>query len=167
MREAPHFVALIHGLRTTRPEGLPFPQVFIIDGNGRLHERQAGLATVVGVQAGVATIGCAKDYHPICFENGDTRDWLRSQKGFKHMCKSNLQTRGDWIGIQGVSSDQPAGAVGLYLSSRKATEWLTSVRSGSLQLFSRPRPRASLCIVWTPYQPGGSDCYHPCMLSSQ
>lgn len=152
MREAPHLVALIDELRTTRPKDVPFPQLFIIDGNGRLHERQAGLATVVGVQAGAATIGCAKDYHPTCFDKGDTPGWLLSQKGFKNMCKSILQVRGDWIGIPGVASNEPAGAVGLFfLPCRKATKWLTRVRSGSPQLPACLRPRADLCIVWTWY----------------
>lgn len=114
MREARHLVNLIDELRSERPESVSFPQVFLIDGNGRLHERQAGLATVVGVLAGVATIGCAKDYHPLLQGKANTLDWLRSQKACKAACKALLRSRGDWLGIPG-STDPKAhsGAVRL------------------------------------------------------
>lgn len=98
MREAHHFVSLIDELRG-RPGNIAFPQVFLVDGNGRLHERQAGLATVVGVLAGVPTIGCAKDYHPLQNTKDNLPDWRRTQKGFKNACKLWLHTRGEWIGI--------------------------------------------------------------------
>lgn len=41
------------------------PQVLFVDGNGRLHERQAGLATALGVATNLPTVGVAKEYHPL------------------------------------------------------------------------------------------------------
>lgn len=114
MREASHFVALVDELRTARSEQIPFPQVFLIDGNGRLHERQAGLATVVGVQAGVATIGCAKDYHPPHCQDSRIPEWHKTQKGFKSMCRNILKKRGEWLGILNQNVSDYAGAVCVY-----------------------------------------------------
>lgn len=118
MREADHFIALIDELReyTKESKSIPFPQVFLVDGNGRLHERQAGLATVVGVKAGVPTIGCAKDYHPIQATNDDLPSYLKTQKGFKVACKDILHDRGDWLEICGSSHKQAFGAVSCLAS---------------------------------------------------
>lgn len=111
MREAHHFVDLIQDLRNDRPADVPFPQVFLIDGNGRLHERQAGLATVVGVLAGVPTIGCAKDYHPVLNNKESFPEWRKSQKGFKAACKTMLHSRGDWLGVFDGEANVYLGAV--------------------------------------------------------
>lgn len=115
MREAGHLVTLVEELRLLST--VPFPQVFFIDGNGRLHERQAGLATVVGVLANVPTIGCAKDYSPPYSElvsktSGKLQtDWRTTQKGFKHKAKEVLKKRGDWIGIYDCLGEEYSGAV--------------------------------------------------------
>ncbi|MEM5868620.1 MAG: endonuclease V [Candidatus Aenigmatarchaeota archaeon] len=36
------------------------PQVLLIDGNGILHPRKMGIATIIGIKTGIATIGVAK-----------------------------------------------------------------------------------------------------------
>jgi deoxyinosine 3'endonuclease (endonuclease V) len=41
------------------------PQVIFVDGHGRWHEREAGLATALGVSVGIPTIGIGKAYHPL------------------------------------------------------------------------------------------------------
>ena len=45
-REAPHLVDLVATQRRERPELTP--QLLVIDGNGLLHPRQAGLACHIG-----------------------------------------------------------------------------------------------------------------------
>lgn len=109
MREAEPLVSLIEELRKNSTEA--FPQVFLVDGNGRLHERQAGLAVAVGVLADVPTIGCAKDFHPLPMPDTGGASWRYSQKGFKARCKSVLKRRGDWIGIHGPSHNEYIGGV--------------------------------------------------------
>jgi deoxyinosine 3'endonuclease (endonuclease V) len=114
MREAEHLVDLIRELRDTQPDGIAFPQVFLVDGNGRLHEREAGLATVVGVLADVPTIGCAKDYHPVIafhYSINNIPDWRLTRKAFKNMCRKVLRQRGDWLGIYGKDTEHYIGAV--------------------------------------------------------
>lgn len=39
------------------PQGRAIPQVLFVDGNGRLHPRQAGSAVSIGVKTGLPTIG--------------------------------------------------------------------------------------------------------------
>ena len=41
------------------------PQVVFVDGHGRWHGREAGLATAFGVERDVPTIGIAKEYHAL------------------------------------------------------------------------------------------------------
>lgn len=52
-REGEAVVASLRVLETT-------PDVFLVDGSGRIHPRQAGLATHVGVELDVPTVGVAK-----------------------------------------------------------------------------------------------------------
>ena len=120
MREAHHFVDLIEDLRNDRPAHVSFPQVFLVDGNGRLHEKQAGLATVVGVLASVPTIGCAKDYHPVLNNKESLPEWRRSQKGFKATCKRMLHSRGEWLGITDADGGVYLGAVSTCLTDLQA-----------------------------------------------
>jgi deoxyinosine 3'endonuclease (endonuclease V) len=63
-REAPHFIRLMTDLFKTHPEITRDKIVFIVDGNGVLHERGFGSACHVGVVADVMCIGAAKNYHP-------------------------------------------------------------------------------------------------------
>ena len=110
MREAEHMVNLIDHLRGI-PE-CPFPQVFLIDGNGQLHERQAGLAVVVGVLANVSTIGVAKDYHPLHAATGQAEgQWRFEQKAFKRKCHQVLHKRGDWMGVFDTAGKDYIGGV--------------------------------------------------------
>lgn len=57
-REAPHLLALLKGLKVNTPE--LYPQVLFVDGNGVLHPARCGLASHLGVEAGVPTIGIGK-----------------------------------------------------------------------------------------------------------
>lgn len=156
MREAPFLVALINRLRSDSFQ--PFPQVFFIDGNGRFHDRSAGLATVVGVLAGVPTVGTAKEYQPLreALQYGEEAKWRASQKAFKARCKIVLRRRADWLGLHKSDIPDYAGAVSrpisLYIDKPAEMEdlpfpqaVLTSPRSDSTKpLFVSPGHRVSL-----------------------
>eukprot|EP01084_Bolivina_argentea_P258222 435232_1 len=59
-REAPHLLHLISRLREERPD--LEPDITLVDGNGLLHPRGAGLACHIGVKAHMRTIGVAKTF---------------------------------------------------------------------------------------------------------
>lgn len=64
MRELEH----VEGIYDEAVEVLPDidkPDVVFVDGFGRWHERQAGLATAFGVERGLVTIGIGKEYQPL------------------------------------------------------------------------------------------------------
>jgi deoxyribonuclease V len=58
-REGEAVVASLRALETT-------PDIVLVDGSGRIHPRQAGLATHVGVALDIPTVGVAKS--PLCGE---------------------------------------------------------------------------------------------------
>jgi len=57
-REAPHLLQLLHTLKREQPA--LYPDVLFVDGNGVLHPARLGLASYVGVAAGLPTIGIGK-----------------------------------------------------------------------------------------------------------
>ena len=60
-REIDPIVNLIEKQKVDKPELTP--AYILVDGNGILHERRAGLATFVGVKTGIATIGVGKSMY--------------------------------------------------------------------------------------------------------
>ncbi|KAH8917653.1 hypothetical protein BT69DRAFT_1286430, partial [Atractiella rhizophila] len=86
LRESAPLLSLIDDLRS-HPQ-YPFPELLMVDGNGRMHPRAAGLAVVVGVESGIPTLGVGKDYYalpsPVVVAGGEWRD---SQKTFKGLAK--------------------------------------------------------------------------------
>lgn len=60
-REIDPIVSLIEKQKLEKPKITP--QYILVDGNGILHERRAGLATFVGVRTGIATIGVGKSMY--------------------------------------------------------------------------------------------------------
>ena len=90
------------------------PQVYLVDGNGRLHERQAGLATTIGVWANVPTIGVAKEYYvqsDLAGRSDGSTDFRKSQKAFKKLTGDLLKRKGDWITVLDQAEEQVMGAV--------------------------------------------------------
>ena len=64
MRELEHVLAIYdHAIASVSSEDQP--DVIFVDGFGRWHERQAGLATALGVERGIVTIGIGKEYQPL------------------------------------------------------------------------------------------------------
>lgn len=57
-REGPPLLALV---RRMEREGMPTPQVILIDGHGVAHPRRFGVACWMGLATGLPTVGCAKE----------------------------------------------------------------------------------------------------------
>jgi deoxyinosine 3'endonuclease (endonuclease V) len=57
-REAPHLLQLLSHLKREQPS--LYPDVLFVDGNGVLHPARLGLASYLGVVAGVPSIGIGK-----------------------------------------------------------------------------------------------------------
>ncbi|KAG8686717.1 hypothetical protein FRC09_013954, partial [Ceratobasidium sp. 395] len=118
-RETPAYLELLSNLRK-HLERLgkedEFPQVLLVDGNGQLHVREAGVATAVGVQADIPTIGVAKTYHPpnahaLPDTEGEVQShWRLSQKGMKVKAREILKRPGDYLGIFSAEGNRYVGA---------------------------------------------------------
>lgn len=127
-REAPAYLKLIDALRTKLVEDgqeNQFPQVFLVDGNGRLHIRETGVASVVGVQANVPTIGVAKNFlphHPDMLppelKARASGHWRSSQQGMRAMIRHVLPNHGSWFGLFNATGDAYAGAALIPASSK-------------------------------------------------
>ncbi|TIB75307.1 hypothetical protein E3Q22_00339 [Wallemia mellicola] len=90
------------------------PQVYIVDGNGRLHDREAGLATQIGVELDIATIGASKNYYPLTSLN----NWRSDAKSFRSTIKGKLKRRGEWLGLFNIYGKEYVGAA--LLTGEKA-----------------------------------------------
>jgi len=60
-REIEPYVNLVNKQTTIRPDITP--AVILVDGNGLLHVRRAGIACFVGVKTGIPTIGVGKNFY--------------------------------------------------------------------------------------------------------
>lgn len=93
-REAPPLLQMI---RAVRQQGLE-PDLLLVDGHGIAHHRRFGAACLVGLRAGIPTIGCAKEtlirYQgelspdrgstlPVMLEGDRVGSVLRTQDGIK------------------------------------------------------------------------------------
>lgn len=93
-RESPHMIDLVREFVATHPDSAP--QCLLVDGNGRWHPNETGLAVAVGVGLNYPTIGVAKEFMPLLDLLPCDADWLRSQKSFRAV-RTVLQKRGDWM----------------------------------------------------------------------
>ncbi|KAI9136708.1 endonuclease V [Paraphysoderma sedebokerense] len=120
-RETPPLLSLLSKLRSERPE--IYPQVIFVDGNGRLHPRQFGLACHLGVLADVPTIGVSKNFLAFAEldkhitanyinvadlqatnapdESFDSTHGPSIVKKVKHICRNVLKRKGDTWDIKG------------------------------------------------------------------
>ena len=91
-REVDFLLELLAHLRATRPDLVP--QAILVDGNGILHPNRFGLASHLGVLAGVPTIGVGKTLHCV---DGLTRD------GVKELAHAQCGRIGDAAPLVGAS----------------------------------------------------------------
>ncbi|KAG8899994.1 hypothetical protein FRC01_010299, partial [Tulasnella sp. 417] len=152
-REAPTYLSLLEKLRTKlQQDGKEneFPQLLVVDGNGRLHVREAGSACAVGVRSGLPTIGVAKNYHP---PNGSPEKeedggvhpvaagegWRATQKGLRQMAQKVLKQQGDWFGFHRQSADSPVANRNAYIGAA-----VLSSKGAKNPVFISPAHRVSL-----------------------
>lgn len=135
MRELEHVQAIYDQVITQIPEK-DVPGVILVDGFGRWHIRQAGLATAFGMTRGIVTIGIGKEYQPL--ENDRSKSIVHchslslstdpagrtsgsdhpgplhfraTQKGFKQVARTKLLKRGEFLGTPFQRDGPIVGAV--------------------------------------------------------
>ncbi|KAG9049803.1 hypothetical protein FS837_009103 [Tulasnella sp. UAMH 9824] len=152
-REAPTYLSLLEKLRTKlQQDGKEneFPQLLVVDGNGRLHVREAGSACAVGLRSGLPTIGVAKNYHPphgSPEKEGDEKanhatlgeGWRSTQKGMRQMSQKVLKQQGDWFGLHRQSADSPVASRNAYIGAA-----VLSSKGAKNPIFVSPGHRVSL-----------------------
>ena len=100
------------------------PSIFFVDGNGRLHERECGLATQIGVELDIITIGVSKNYYPI---NSKSKPKSQStSKLFKDSSQHLLSSRGDFIGLFDKTSSYYLGVALLTSNNSKNPIFVSS-----------------------------------------
>ena len=105
-REAPVLIDMLRELE--RP-----PQLVVIDGNGRWHPAQAGLAVAVGVGTGLPTIGIAKEFMPLMTDGGSGvwPSWADSQKRVHRVVNDVVHRCGDHVLLGRTGDDDAHAAV--------------------------------------------------------
>ncbi|KAI9026620.1 endonuclease V [Phycomyces nitens] len=106
-READPILKLLSDLNEKSPQ--LFPQLVLVDGNGRLHPRLCGVACHVGVLANVPTIGVGKNFLVIQSEGP------LLQMSVKKTCRQELKASGDRLDLVGTSGT-------LYGTALRATK---------------------------------------------
>ncbi|KAG8878829.1 hypothetical protein FRB98_005973 [Tulasnella sp. 332] len=115
-REAPAYLSLLSSLRAKLKEAnksQEFPQILLVDGNGRLHTRQAGSACAIGWESGIPTFGVAKNYLPThSWDHTAPIDkaskgghWRETQNGMRKTAQEHLVRPGSWFGLFGNKPD--------------------------------------------------------------
>lgn len=102
-REIEPLQKLVERQKSSKPDLTP--EVILVDGNGILHERKAGLATFLGVRTGIATIGVGKT---IYCTDGLSVDLVeqgvaKNLADFVNYCKS-IDNAGTTVGMCIVSN---------------------------------------------------------------
>ncbi|CAO3582493.1 unnamed protein product [Absidia cylindrospora] len=94
-REVESLQTLLKKLELNEPQ--LYPQILLVDGNGKLHPRTCGIACHLGVLANIPTIGIGKNF--LVIEDGPK---LQMQY-VKSQAKEHLLKRGDVWRLQGTS----------------------------------------------------------------
>ncbi|MFB6291791.1 MAG: endonuclease V [Candidatus Nanohaloarchaea archaeon] len=108
-RETPSIVAALEKLETE-------PDLLFLDGSGRIHFRQAGIATHVGVLFDVPAVGIAKNL--LCGEPVEDTDNLEEGDRVEVVADNSVDTEpGTLIGYAFQSRQNAQGINPLYISS--------------------------------------------------
>ncbi|KAI9257363.1 endonuclease V-domain-containing protein [Phascolomyces articulosus] len=94
-REVDPLLKLLNQLKQEHPEY--YPQIILVDGNGRLHPRTCGIACHLGVLANIPTIGVAKNF--LVIKEQDSGEEL-TMSHVKQECRTELLKRGDYHLLQ-------------------------------------------------------------------
>ncbi|KAI7858148.1 endonuclease V-domain-containing protein [Circinella umbellata] len=97
-REVEPLLKLLNKLKQEHPEF--YPQVILVDGNGRLHPRTCGIACHLGVLSNLPTIGVAKNFLVIKDQDNDSGQPLISMSQVKQQARTQLLKRGDHLLLQ-------------------------------------------------------------------
>ncbi|KAF7722218.1 hypothetical protein EC973_003538 [Apophysomyces ossiformis] len=108
-REVDPLLELLNRMKQDRPE--IYPQILLVDGNGRLHPRTCGIACHLGVLADLPAIGVAKNFLVI-----DDEGPLLQMRHVKVLVKE-LQGRGDRLILRGTSGTVYGAAVRTSISA--------------------------------------------------
>ncbi|KAJ3236242.1 hypothetical protein HDU78_004707 [Chytriomyces hyalinus] len=100
MREAPAVSSVLADLALSAPHLYP-PQILFVDGNGVFHPRGFGVASQIGVETGIPTIGVAKNLLEV-HSDGITASHV------KHI--SDNLVAGGWEKVVGLESQRVYGA---------------------------------------------------------
>ncbi|KAI8333870.1 endonuclease V [Chlamydoabsidia padenii] len=94
-REVESLQQLLGKLKTSQPQ--LYPQILLVDGNGRLHPRTCGIACHLGVVVNIPTIGIGKNF--LVIDDGPAMQ----MRHVKTLAKQQLLKRGDVWSLQGDS----------------------------------------------------------------
>ncbi|KAG9007984.1 hypothetical protein FRB94_008309 [Tulasnella sp. JGI-2019a] len=130
-RELPAYLSLLTSLRAKLQEedkSGDFPQVLLVDGNGRLHAREAGSACAVGWEAGIPTFGVAKNYQPMHSwdhitpkdKTGTSGHWRDTQNGMRRIAQEQLTKPGSWFGLFGNRTESDVVTKAAYIGAAVA-----------------------------------------------
>lgn len=77
-RETPHINSVLKTIKRTSPSF--YPDILLVDGNGRLHKKEFGLACHTGVLSNIPCIGVAKNFYFVdgCVKEQNHKDAMCS-----------------------------------------------------------------------------------------
>ena len=99
-RELPAIRLVLTDLLKKLQSSQDLPQVFLVDGNGQMHPRAAGIASHLGVIMNIPTIGCSKSF----FRMDGLTDRIVGETITKELLeRQEMQPCAPVIGVSGVT----------------------------------------------------------------
>ena len=137
-REVEFLLTMLNELRASQPTLAP--HAVMVDGNGILHPNRFGLASHLGVLAGVPTVGVGKSLHCV---DGLTRD------GVRELARARCTAAGDSVELVGDSGAVWGAALRTTAPSGRPTPDATATFNPVLVSVGHGLSLASsLALVW-------------------